>query len=135
MLKQKVDNLLKEKTELKRKLAESHQAIDILDQKEKLALWQHHQELEQRDNMIIRLEKELESKCSTIAQMTSQGARRKKGNFWRRFSFSTSNHPSTSSIVPQSKVQQTRIDHFSKEDLPSEIQNSLPSIKTFHRLI
>lgn len=130
VLKQKVDSLIKENADTKRKLAESHQAIDILDQKEKLALWQHHQELEQRDNMIIHLEKELESKCSTIAQMTSQGARRKKGNFWRRFSFTSSNHPSTSNSVPQSKIQQTRIDHLSKEDLPSEIQNSLPSFES-----
>lgn len=123
--------MIKENADLKRKLAESYQAIDILDQKEKLALWQHHQELDQRDNTILRLEKELESKCSTIAQLSSQGARRKKSNFWRRFSFSTSsNHPSTSSPVPHSKVQQTRIDHLSKEDLPSEIQNSLPSYES-----
>lgn len=130
MLKQKVENLIQENEDLKRKLAESHQAIDILDQKEKLALWQHHQELEQRDSVILRLEKELESKCSTIAQMNSQGVRRKKGNFWRRFSFSTSNHPATSNTVPQTKVQQTRIDHLSKEDLPTEIQNSLPSYES-----
>ena len=130
-MEQKVDNLIKENADLKRKLAESYQAIDILDQKEKLALWQHHQEIEQRDSTILRLEKELESKCSTIAQLSSQGARRKKSNFWRRFSFSTSNnHPSTSSPVPHSKVQQTRIDHLSKEDLPSEIQNSLPSFES-----
>lgn len=125
--------MIKENIDLKRKLSDSYQAIDILDQKEKLALWQHHQELDQRDNTILRLEKELESKCSTIAQMnsSSQGARRKKSNFWRRFSFSTSNnHPSTSNPVPHSKVQQTRIDHLSKEDLPSEIQNSLPSFES-----
>lgn len=131
VLEQKVDSLIKENTDLKRKLSESHQAIDILDQKEKLALWQHHQELEQRDNMILRLEKELEAKCSTISQMTSQGVRRKKGNFWRRFSFSTSNHPSTSNSVPHTKVvQQTRVEHLSREDLPSEIQNSLPSYES-----
>lgn len=130
VLERKVDNLIKDNSDLKRKLAESHQAIDILDQKEKLALWQHHQELEQRDAMILRLEKELESKCSMIAQLSSQGARKKKGNFWRRFSFSTSNHPSTSNTVPHSKVQQTRIDHLSREDLPSEIQNSLPSYES-----
>jgi len=131
VLEQKVDSLIKENIDLKRKLSESHQAIDILDQKEKLALWQHHQELEQRDNVIVRLEKELEAKCSTISQMTSQGVRRKKGNFWRRFSFSTSNHPSTSNSVPHTKViQQTRVEHLSREDLPSEIQNSMPSYES-----
>lgn len=130
VLEQKVGMLLKENADLKRKLAESHQAIDILDQKEKLALWQHHQELEQRNSVILQLEKELESKCSVISQMSSQGVRRKKGNFWRRFSFSTSNHPSTSSTVPHNNMQKARIDHMSKEDLPSEIQNSLPSYES-----
>ncbi|XP_035207437.1 coiled-coil domain-containing protein 92-like isoform X2 [Stegodyphus dumicola] len=129
-LEQKVNNMLKENSELKRKLAESHQAIDILDQKEKLALWQYHQELEQRDNAILRLEKELESKCNIISQLSSQGARRKKGNFWRRFSFNSSNNPSTSSSVPHTKVQQPCVEHLSKEDLPSEIQNSLPSFES-----
>lgn len=130
MLEQKVDNLIKDNADLKKKLSDSHQAIDILDQKEKLAMWQHHQEIEQRDNVILRLEKELESKCSLISQMSSQGARRKKSNFWRRFSFGASNHPSTSSSVPPTKVQQMRIDHMSREDLPSEIQNSMPSYES-----
>ncbi|GIY30361.1 CCDC92 domain-containing protein [Caerostris darwini] len=132
-LEQKVTNLLKENSDLKRKLVESHQAIDILDQKEKLALWQHHQELEQRDSAILRLEKELEAKCSTISQLTSQGtSRRKKGSFWRRFSFANSNHPSTSShATPQSRVQPSRVEeHLSREDLPSEMQNSLQSLES-----
>lgn len=130
-LEEKVNNLIQENSELKRKLADSHQAIDILDQKEKLALWQHHQELEQRDEMILSLEKELESKCSTIAQLTaSQGARRKKGNFWRRFSFTSSNHPSTSTSVPHSKIHPPRVEHLSKEDLPSEMQGSFPSCES-----
>ncbi|XP_054711583.1 GRIP and coiled-coil domain-containing protein 2-like [Uloborus diversus] len=127
VLEHKVNTLVQENADLKRKLADSHQAIDILDQKEKLALWQHHQELEQRDNMIIRLEKELEEKCSILAQLNSHGVRKKKGNFWRRFSFNSSNHPSTSNAVPHSKIQQPRVEHLSKEDLPTEIQNSLPS--------
>ncbi|GFS75411.1 CCDC92 domain-containing protein [Nephila pilipes] len=129
-LEQKVNNLLKENADLKRKLAESHQAIDILDQKEKLALWQHHQELEQRDNAILRLEKELESKCTTITQLTSQGARRKKGSFWRRFSFINSNHPSTSNPVPHSRIQPSHVEHLSREDLPTEMQNSLQSLES-----
>ncbi|XP_071038056.1 coiled-coil domain-containing protein 92 [Parasteatoda tepidariorum] len=130
-LEQKVENLLKENTELRRKLNESHQAIDILDQKEKLALWQHHQELEQRDETILSLEKELEAKCNTITQLTSaQGARRKKGNFWRRFSFTSSNHPSTSTSVPHSKIHPPRVEHLSKEDLPSEMQGSLTSYES-----
>ncbi|KAF8788119.1 Coiled-coil domain-containing protein 92 [Argiope bruennichi] len=129
-LEQKVNNLLKENADLKRKLVESHQAIDILDQKEKLALWQHHQEMEQRDSAILRLEKELEAKCTTIAQLTSQGARRKKGSFWRRFSFANSNHPSTSHSAPHSKLQPSRVEHLSREDLPSEMQNSLQSLES-----
>ncbi|GBM37357.1 hypothetical protein AVEN_198262-1 [Araneus ventricosus] len=129
-LEQKVNNLLKENADLKRKLVESHQAIDILDQKEKLALWQHHQEMEQRDSAILRLEKELEVKCTTIAQLTSQGVRRKKGSFWRRFSFANSNHPSTSHQVPHSKLQPSRVEHLSREDLPSEMQNSLQSLES-----
>ncbi|KAG8200232.1 hypothetical protein JTE90_025009 [Oedothorax gibbosus] len=138
MLEQKVKDLLQENADLKHKLAESHQAIDILDQKEKLALWQHHQELEQRDTAILKLEKELESRSAALHQISAASSQRKarKSSFWRRFSFAqsgsaqqTPSGPSTSSVDRLPRV----LDHLSREDLPSEIQNSLQSLESQHQ--
>lgn len=117
-IEEKIGLLTKENDVLKRKLYDSSHTIAILDQKQKLLKWQHHQELEERESTIMRLQKELETKCSTVAQLTSHLQRKKRANFLRRFSF---NSESSAPIIP--KVSR---DHCgSRKDLERQTK-SLP---------
>ncbi|GFQ75397.1 CCDC92 domain-containing protein [Trichonephila clavata] len=44
--------------------------------------------------------------------------------------FINSNHPSTSNPLPHSRMQPSRVEHLSREDLPTEMQNSLQSLES-----